>query len=279
MPLDEPDGAIRAVTVARFDADAFDARDDALAVEEPLEIRLVAGREEAPFTVTLRTPGCDEELATGLLLAERVIESAQAIAGFTHCPGNGNILRVQLAAGVQPQVDGLARRLASTASCGLCGKTSLDALGLQADAGAGSLEASPARIRPSLLLALPARLMCAQRSFGRTGGLHAVAAFDHAGSLLAIREDIGRHNAVDKLLGFAARSGAFEPREAVLLLSGRAGFELIQKSAVACVRVVAALGAPSSLAVEMAERCGITLVGFLNETRFNVYSHAGRIAA
>lgn len=251
-------------------------RDDALAVEEPLEIRVVAGGVERRVTVTMRTPGDDVELALGLLVAERVVDGPAAIAAWRRCGSQGNVLKAELAPGVEPRLEQAERQFASTAACGLCGKTSLEAV---MAGGHGPRPPAPGpRLDPALLYALPARLRAAQSLFEATGGLHAVAAFDFAGRLRVLREDIGRHNAFDKVVGAHLAAGHADLADRLLVLSGRAGFELLQKAAVARVPVVVAVGAPSSLAVELAQRQGITLVGFLREASFNVYTHPARIA-
>jgi FdhD protein len=268
--------AVRAHPIAAVAGDRVERREDSLAVEEPLESRVLAGGHERRITVTMRTPGDDVELALGLLVAERVIDGAGAIAAWQRCGTRGNVLKAELAAGVEPRLERIERQFASTASCGLCGKTSLEAVLGGLEAGREPL-ATP-QLDPALLRALPARLRAAQSLFDSTGGLHAVAAFDFAGELLALREDIGRHNAFDKLVGARLSAGHADLGDCLVALSGRAGFELLQKAAVARVPVVVAVGAPSSLAVELAERWGITLVGFLRASSFNVYTHPQRLA-
>ncbi len=266
---------VRAHPIAAIAAGVVVRRDDPLAVEEPLEIRVCAGTAEHPVTVTMRTPGADAELALGLLVAERVIDGPQDIAGYRRCGTQGNVLKVMLHEGVAPRLGQLARNFASTASCGLCGKATLDAV--MGGAGGGRAPVAVPRVPPAVLHGLPRGLRVAQPMFDRTGGLHAVAAFSSRGERLALREDIGRHNAFDKLVGALLGAGAPDLSHCIVALSGRAGFELLQKAAIVQVPMVVAIGAPSSLAVDLAERWGITLVGFLRETSFNVYTHPHRL--
>jgi FdhD protein len=254
--------------------DAFGrGREDAVAVEEALEIRLGWSSRVQTATVTMRTPGHDRELAVGFLLAENVIDGVHQIRGIRPCSGGG-ALRVELHDGCMPRLKAVERNFSSTSSCGLCGKTSFgESVTVVAVAG----EAAPV-METNVLCQLPARLRCAQPSFLATGGLHAVAAFTFDGRLIRLFEDIGRHNAFDKLIGATALAGE-HLRDSVVLLSGRAGYEMVQKATAAGIRVVAAIGAPSNLAVQTAERAGITLVGFLREERCNIYSHGIRVRA
>lgn len=270
-----PIDPVRAHSIAVVTAGRVVRRDDPLAVEEPLEIRVRAGEAEHAVTVTMRTPGADAELALGLLVAERVIDGPRDVAGYRRCGKQGNVLKVTLREGVEPRLGQLARNFASTASCGLCGKATLDAV--MGGASGGRAPAAGPSVSASVLHQLPQRLRDAQPLFDRTGGLHAVAAFSSSGERLALREDIGRHNAFDKLVGALLGAGAPDLSQCIVALSGRAGFELLQKAAVVQVPLVVAIGAPSSLAVELAERWGITLVGFLREASFNVYTHPRRL--
>jgi FdhD protein len=251
---------------------------DPVAVEEPLELRVATGPDDeaTPFTVTLRTPGHDAELAAGLLYAEGLIESAADVLALQDAAACGveNTIRVELRAGAAAAARAQARTFLSTAACGVCGKTAIESIFAR---GLPLLDAGRPRIARATLEALPARMREAQRVFARTGGLHAAALFDAAGSLVALREDVGRHNAVDKVVGERLLAGALPLRDAVLVLSGRAGFEIVQKAARAGIPIVAAVGAPSSLALRMAERSGMTLVGFLRAGRFNVYTGPGRV--
>ncbi len=283
-PLDP----VRAHPIVAVTAGRVVQRDDTLAVEEPLEIRLCidagtgagagagAGERSVPVTVTMRTPGADAELALGLLIAERVIDGPRDVAAFRHCGRHGNVLKVQLAVGVEPRIGQLARNFASTASCGLCGKATLEAV--MGGSGGGREPAPTATVAPAVLHRLTRGLRDAQPLFDSTGGLHAVGAFSWSGERLALREDIGRHNAFDKLVGAMLGAGCADLSHCIVALSGRAGFELLQKAAVIQVPIVVSVGAPSSLAVELAERWGITLVGFLRESSFNVYTHPQRLA-
>lgn len=248
-------------------------RDDAVAIEEPLEIRLRWGGSIQTATVTMRTPGHDRELAAGFLLAEKVIDDVRQISGVRSCGGSGNALRVELRDGCTPRLQAVTRNFAATSSCGLCGRTNFD--DIAAFDAPVAVEAAR-RIDITALRGLPSRLRRSQVSFLATGGLHAVASFTQEGELLRLFEDIGRHNAFDKLIGATAFAGE-HLRDSIVLLSGRAGYEMVQKAAVAGVGVLAAIGAPSSLAVRLAQSAGITLIGFLREDRFNIYSHAVRV--
>ncbi|MDG9718034.1 formate dehydrogenase accessory sulfurtransferase FdhD [Streptomyces sp. DH24] len=252
-------------------------RPDTLAAEEPLEIR-VGGR---PLSVTMRTPGDDFDLAAGFLVGEGVVHACDEVAGIRYCAGvtadggnSYNVVDVVLARGVPAPDASLERNFYTTSSCGLCGKASLDAVRTRA---AWSVAEDPLRVGPELLAALPDRLRAAQRVFDTTGGLHAAGLFSADGELLCLREDVGRHNAVDKVVGHALRSGLLPSRGTVLMVSGRASFELVQKAVMAGIPVLAAVSAPSSLAVDLAEESGLTLVGFLRGASMNVYSGAGRL--
>lgn len=281
---DDEAGAARDRAIVRVRDGIASAVRDSVAVEEPLEIRVVADDGERVATVTMRTPGDDAELAVGFLRAEGVIDGASDVATVAPSAGRDGVMRVTLVPGRRVAFDALARNFASTASCGVCGRASVDAVLASAALAArthGGREAGSAprfRVDAALLRELPARLRAAQPTFQATGGLHAVAAFDRDGRLLALREDIGRHNALDKLVGAALLAGTPDLARCVVLLSGRAGFEMVQKAAVARVPVLAAIGAPSSLAIELADRAGLTLVGFVRESGFNVYTGAERIA-
>ena len=253
---------------------------DRVATEEPLEIRLLWEGAEHTVAVTMRTPGADEELAAGFLFAEGVVEHRERILGFHRPPEERtgepepNIVTVELGAGPDPNLPTLERHFFSSSACGVCGKAGLAALQVRAP---GRLPEGP-EIDPELVASLPGRLREAQGLFDATGGLHAAALFDASGSLLALREDVGRHNALDKLLGRAFLDGRLPLHGHLVLVSGRTSYEILQKCAVAGVPIVCAVSAPSSLAVELAETFGITLVGFLRGERFNVYAGAERIA-
>ncbi|GAA4336653.1 FdhD protein [Actinomadura luteofluorescens] len=248
-------------------------RPDTLAAEEPLEIR-VAGK---PLTITMRTPGHDFDLVAGFLAAEGVVGGAGEIAAMRYCADTEeqNTLDVLLSPGVPPPDDSMTRAFTTTSACGVCGKSSIEAL--RADRPY-EVAADPVRLTPAVLAAMPERLREAQRVFDRTGGLHAAGLFDAEGELLAVREDVGRHNAVDKVIGWALREERLPLAGTVLMVSGRASFELTQKAMTAGVPVLAAVSAPSSLAVDLAEDAGMTLVGFLRGETMNVYAGAERIA-
>ncbi|MCZ2262440.1 formate dehydrogenase accessory sulfurtransferase FdhD [Isoptericola sp. QY 916] len=254
-------------------------REDQLAGEEPLEIR-VGGRS---YAVTMRTPGHDVELATGFLVSEGVVTDGAQVAGARYCaPGPAaavenpyNVLDVALAAGVAPPDPALAREFFTSSACGLCGKASIDAVFTRSAFGVAD---DPVRVDAALLAALPDRLRAAQDVFARTGGLHAAGLFDAAtGEALVVREDVGRHNAVDKVVGWAAAAGMLPLRGTVLVVSGRASFELTQKAVMAGVPVLAAVSAPSSLAAELADSAGLTLVGFVRDPTLVVYTGEHRV--
>ncbi|RFU38173.1 formate dehydrogenase accessory sulfurtransferase FdhD [Actinomadura logoneensis] len=247
-------------------------RADTLAVEEPLEIR-VGG---APLTITMRTPGDDFDLVAGFLAAEGIVGSADDIAAMRFCADTHeqNTLDVTLAPDVRPPDAALVRAFTTTSACGVCGKSSIEAL--RADRRY-DVAADPLELDAAVLAGFPDTLRAAQRVFDRTGGLHAAGLFGASGELLALREDVGRHNAVDKVVGWALRAGRLPLTGTVLMVSGRASFELTQKAMTAGVPVLAAVSAPSSLAVELAEDAGMTLVGFLRGTTMNVYTGGARI--
>jgi FdhD protein len=243
------------------------ARDE-LAEESPLEIR-VRGRAIA---VTMRTPGQDEELALGFLLAESVIRRPADLVNVEPCPReDANVVNVILAPEVQVDFARLTRHVFASSSCGVCGKATLDAVRQSFGHVPDTL-----RIAPEVLTALPRTMLASQETFTRTGGLHAAALFDSAGALLVLREDVGRHNAVDKVLGWALRH-RWPVSQAMLLVSGRASFEILQKAIAAGIELVAAISAPSTLAVELADESRVTLVGFLKSDRLNVYAHPHRL--
>jgi FdhD protein len=253
-------------------------RPDTLVVEEPLEIR-VAGRSLA---VTMRTPGDDMDLAAGFLVSEGVVWSAEQLRGIRYCAGavdgtnTYNVLDVDLADGVPAPDPSLERSFYTTSSCGVCGKASLDAV---RTASRWSVADDPLTVSPKVIASLPDTLREAQRVFDKTGGLHAAGLFTPTGELLVLREDVGRHNAVDKVVGWALRDGRLPLRGYVLLVSGRASFELTQKAWMAGLPMLAAVSAPSSLAVDLAEEAGMTLVGFVRGETMNVYAGACRITA
>jgi FdhD protein len=262
----------RPVPVVRWtNGTASNPAPDEVAVEEPLEIRI----DTRSVSVTLRTPGHDDELATGFLVSEGLIHRREDVAAIRPYPRNdwGNVLDVLLAPGVTVDFARLTRHVFAASSCGLCGKAGIAQL---------QRDLPPVGVGPQVsarqLVTWPDQLRAAQQTFDRTGGLHAAALFTGDGSLLSLREDIGRHNAVDKVVGRAFLDGLWPLDRHVLLVSGRTSFEIVQKAAAAGIAVIAAVSAPSSLAVEFAEANGQTLVGFLRDGRFNVYTHPGRIS-
>ncbi|MCS0637941.1 formate dehydrogenase accessory sulfurtransferase FdhD [Streptomyces sp. LP05-1] len=265
--------------VLRIRDGAVSARPDTLVAEEPLEIRL----DGRPLAITMRTPGDDFALAVGFLVSEGVLGAAEDVRNVVYCAGAAedgsntyNVVDVRLAPGVPVPDITLERNVYTTSSCGLCGKASLDAVRTTTRfplAGAPDF-----RVAPALLAELPDRLRAAQRVFDRTGGLHAAALFSPDGELLDVREDVGRHNAVDKLVGRALREGRLPLGRTVLLVSGRASFELAQKAVMAGIPFLAAVSAPSSLAVDLAAKTGMTLVGFLRGPHMNVYAGEERLA-
>ena len=258
-------------------------RSDVVAVEEPLEIRLMRdGLPEADenggtgrsISVTMRTPGHDAELAAGFLYGEGLLREARDVVDAGHCGPTGNILRVTVRADLPLDLARLTRNFYSTSSCGVCGKASIEAVA--ANAGGRRIGGGMV-VRETVLRALPDRLRASQAGFAETGGMHAVGLFTAEGQLVASREDVGRHNAMDKLVGAALVAGELPWHDRILLLSGRASFELLQKAMLAGCPVVAAIGAPSTLAVELAESTGITLVAFLRPGGCNVYTHPWRV--
>lgn len=253
----------------RLDPEGSKARTDHVAVEEPLEIRL-DGRSVA---VTMRTPGHDPELALGFLVTEGVVRDVRAVGSVASCPGNPNVVEVSTRPGSEGVELPEARQFYATSSCGICGKGSIESVRVRAH----PLHDVPTRVTRALLEALPGRLRAAQRLFGETGALHAAGLFDAAGDLLCAREDVGRHNAVDKIVGWAAGRERLPLHDEVLLVSGRAGFEIVQKALVAGIPVVAAISGPSSLAVELARESGMTLVAFLRGSNMNVYGGQERL--
>jgi FdhD protein len=258
-------------------ADNTVTRPETLAVEEPLEIRV----NGTPVTVTMRTPGSDIELAQGFLLTEGVIARREDLLTVRYCRGAGedgpntyNVLDVTLAPGVEPPDLDVTRNFYTTSSCGVCGKASLEAVRLISRYSPGD---EPAAVNADILTAMPGQLRGAQKVFASTGGLHAAALFDVDGTMLAVREDIGRHNAVDKVVGWALENDLIPLGASVLLVSGRASFEITQKAVMAGIPVLAAVSAPSSLSVDLASQCGVTLVAFLRGDSMNVYTRPDRI--
>jgi len=273
-----------AVDISKVQNGVLQSLTDAVAVEEPLEIRLgfrsPDGRATRSISITMRTPGNDRELAAGFLYSETIIHSASDIASISTCgppapdSGHYNVIRVDLSDDVQVDLGRLQRHFYTTSSCGVCGKTSLDALRV---AGAGSQAENRTQFRRGLLTRVPDALRVAQQTFAATGGLHAAAVFSPAGDLGFAMEDVGRHNAVDKVIGSLLLNDALPAAELGLMVSGRASFELMQKALVAGLPLLAAVGAPSSLAVQLAQDFGMSLIGFLRGDTFNIYAGAERI--
>ena len=268
--MEAPPYSAAAVDVVRL-PDGRSERDH-VAVEEPLEIR-IGGQ---PVAVTMRTPGHDFELAAGFLVGEGLVRGRDEVASVRYCdlpadePQLYNVVSVFLTRPFEPP--GAERRFYATSSCGICGKASLD----QVEVHCAAIPAGPP-LPASVVVSLPDTLRKAQRIFEQTGGLHAAGLFDRAGKVLAVREDVGRHNAVDKLVGRALLAGELPLSDGVLMVSGRVSFELVQKAAVAGVPVICAVSAPSSLAVEAADRLGLAVVGFVRGRGFNVYCHPERL--
>jgi FdhD protein len=251
--------------VRKLSAGKNGGRKDWVAIEAPLEVH-IGGK---PSTVLMRTPGHDEELVRGFLFSEGIIGGAADLLMLRHAPdGGGNVMVVELAR-PRPALD---RDFYSSSACGVCGKRTIESLEVR-----GTKATSTMKVRRRTLGRLPGRLLDAQSTFRRTGGVHASGLFTPAGKLVAIREDVGRHNALDKLIGWALETDRLPLADHVLLVSGRLSYELVQKAVAASIPFVAAVGAPSSLAVELAEKFDLTLVGFLRPTSMNVYTHPERI--
>ncbi|MBP7407795.1 MAG: formate dehydrogenase accessory sulfurtransferase FdhD [Flavobacteriales bacterium] len=272
-----PVGAVR---VLRVDSGSSASLDDLLVTEEPLEIRLGHGpdhdRAEMRLSVTMRTPGHDEELALGFLYSEGIITEPGQVVRIAYCQNvkveeRGNVVRAELHPSVELDAARWQRNFYTSSSCGVCGKSSIEAV--HATCLRPIVPFGP--IDPPMITALPDRMRAAQTVFKHTGGIHAAALFSRTGELLLLREDVGRHNAVDKVIG-AALNDRSDVGSCILLVSGRAGFELVQKCVVAGIPLMAAVGAPSSLAVELARKSGLTLIGFLRDERFNVYAPKGK---
>ncbi len=266
--------------IRRYDGVATQRADDAIVVEEPLEIRLVAGGLTQTLAVTMRTPGNDFELAAGFLHGEGIVRGTDDIVEIGYCVDPGveaeqryNIVNVALRAAKLPDMARFERHFTMNSSCGICGRASLDAL---RDAGVTPIE-DDARLSIETIYALPEKMRVAQRLFETTGGLHASALFTTDGVLLATREDIGRHNAVDKVCGWALTDRRMPLSGHVLLVSGRASYEILQKAAIARIPIVCSVSPPSSLAIDLAAEFNITLVGFVRGTKANVYSASERV--
>lgn len=278
--------SVAPISIIKVNLDEQITANDLLAIEEPLEIRIGFGpkenREQRNISVTMRTPGNDFELALGFLFTEGIIQKINEIAQIKYCTelnsqqDNQNIVRVELHENTTIDFSKLQRNFYTTSSCGVCGKASIDAIKTVCNILTNYI---PFTVNQLTILELPNKLRAKQKVFEHTGGLHACALFDLQGNLEILREDVGRHNALDKLIGAIVgnknRTNSFQNK--ILLLSGRASFELIQKAAMAGIQMICAVGAPSSLAVQTAQEFGITLIGFLRENRFNIYSNPERI--
>ena len=272
--------AITQTNIIRVKGNRQSKEIDFLAAEEPLEIRLLFGsadnRRQQSVSVTMRTPGQDFDLAIGFLFTEGIIQNREDVQGVKHCGGlNGNVVRIELKEDVPVNITKLERNFYTTSSCGVCGKASIDAV--RTVCRLEKEETIDIQFAADILITLPDVLRKTQSVFDNTGGLHGCALFDGEGKIILSKEDVGRHNAVDKLIGAALQGGLFPLHRYLLLLSGRASFELIQKASMAGIQMVAAVGAPSSLAVEMATEANITLAGFLRNGGFNIYSGAERV--
>jgi FdhD protein len=262
--------------VQHLESSTSHRRVDTLAVEEPLEIRI----NGEPFLVTMRTPGDDIDLVHGLLLSESVVRLRSDIAGARYCDGAGNdgrntynVLDVRLAGHVMPPLPELQRKVLVTSACGICGTTTIEQV-LRASAFRLS---SRVTIPPDVVLNAPDQLRSRQPGFDRTGGLHAAGLLSTDGDLVCVREDVGRHNAVDKVVGWALREDRLPLTSSILVVSGRASFELTQKAVLAGIPLLAAVSAPSSLAVDLAQQAGLTLVGFVRGQTMNIYTHPERV--
>jgi len=274
--MEPSDEAVHAERVTRYQDGRLTHREDRVTVEKPLEIR-IGGQTMA---VTMRTPGHDHDLAAGWLVTEGVVSRPEEIVRIEHCretrspEEEGNVVLVRTTAQAGEHLDRARRLLLTSSSCGLCGKGSIESIRGQFPA-----VVSDAVVTAGVLLSLPDRLRSAQTTFGQTGGLHGAGVFTLSGRLIAAREDVGRHNAVDKVIGRLFREGQLPLSDSILCVSGRASFEIVQKALAAGVPIVAAVSAPSTLAVDLARSSGMTLVGFLREKGFNLYSGEARVDA
>ena len=277
-------GSSLAIDVSKVSGDQRVSKADSVAVEEPLEIQLsypaAEGAAAKSISITMRTPGDDANLAVGFLYTEAIIQSAEQVASVEHCgaaaddTGLRNIIRVSLNPDVEVDLGRLQRHFYTTSSCGVCGKASLEALRVT---GQASLSDNTVTFSRSVIVGMPDKLAAEQQVFTKTGGLHAAAVFNQAGEILFVREDVGRHNAVDKVIGALLLDAKLPASELGLMVSGRASFELMQKTLVARIPLLAAVSAPSSLAVQLANEFGMTLIGFLRNENFNIYAGEQRV--
>ena len=278
--MTERAGRTTEVEVFAIDGASAKRKHDTVVTEEPLEIRLAAGGATRTLAITMRTPGNDFELAAGFVYGEGIVRARGEIAGINYCLDPAidpeqryNIVTVDLASGNLPDLDRLERHFTTSSACGVCGRAQLDSL---RDLGIEPID-DDVRVDAATVYALPERMREAQRVFESTGGLHAAALFNEKGALKAVREDVGRHNAVDKLAGWGLLDSHLPYSRSILVASGRAGYEILQKSAVARIPIVCSVSAPSSLAVDLAREFNITLVGFLRGERANVYAGSERV--
>ncbi|MBK8521082.1 MAG: formate dehydrogenase accessory sulfurtransferase FdhD [Chitinophagaceae bacterium] len=272
------DRRIEHITIHKISSGEINEMEDKVAVEEPLQIELeystASGRMLKNIAVTMRTPGNDEELAAGFLFTEGIIKNAAAISEIKRSHADENTVQVILKENIIPALGNAARNFYTTSSCGVCGKASIDAINT---VSAFTAEKDSININTAILYNLQDKIKEQQQVFEDTGGIHASALFDTSGKFMLLREDVGRHNALDKIIGAALLKNELPLNNCLLFLSGRASFELVQKAVMAGIKVIAAVGAPSSLAVEMAKENDITLIGFLKSNRFNTYSGKDRI--
>ena len=278
-------GSSQSIEISKVDDSGITRKKDDVAVEEPLEIQVSSrsadGSAAKSVSITMRTPGADQELAVGFLFTEGIIASADQVLSVRHYgeadadSGLQNIVRVEIDPNVDLQLDRLERHFYTTSSCGVCGKASLDALRVT---GQSSLAAHQTQFSAKLLTGMPDIVRAQQPLFSKTGGLHAAAIFGSDGDIAIVKEDVGRHNATDKAIGALFSAGKLPANQMALLVSGRASFELMQKALVAGIPLLAAVGAPSSLAVQMAKEFNMTLVGFLRDGAFNIYAGGERIS-
>lgn len=274
--------SVKQTSIKKVSDSGIESKPDLLAIEEPLEIRIGFGsmhdRQQKSLSVTMRTPGHDFELACGFLFTEGIIQNFNQIESVKYCEDRGkqeqkeNIVRVELKPEVKIDFEKLQRHFYTTSSCGVCGKTSIDAVKVNCEAISDSF-----KISSEMIHTFPDKQRKAQQVFEHTGGLHASALFDAGGNLILLREDVGRHNALDKIVGAMLFKNEIPLSNYILLVSGRASFELVQKAAVAGIPVLAAVGAPSSLAVQLAKDVNMTLLGFVRDQRFNIYSGSEKI--
>ena len=272
------DKRVEHISIQKISTGEMFEAEDMVAVEEPLEIQLTystpTGQMQKNIAVTMRTPGNDEELAAGFLFTEGLIKNSSAIEKIKKAHLDENLVMVTLHENIIPALANASRNFYSTSSCGICGKASIEAI---RTISVYSNEKDSITIQASVFYPLPDQLKKQQKIFEDTGGIHASALFDLSGNFIMLQEDVGRHNALDKIIGAALLNDQLPLNNCILLLSGRASFELVQKALMAGIKMIAAVGAPSSLAVELAREAGITLVGFLKNDRFNIYSGKQRV--